>query len=93
MEMLAVTYYGGLSDRPITEYITILHEGYAGQKAARTLAQIARGSGAPPGLHSVAAYMDSISQIADLLNKSNHPALIRYQADGKFHRVIERIWA
>ena len=27
IEMLAVTYYGGLSDTPITEYLPIMHEG------------------------------------------------------------------
>jgi len=32
-QMLAVTYYGGLSDAPITEYLPILHEGYAGDRA------------------------------------------------------------
>ena len=31
--MISTTYYGALSDQPVTEYFPVLHEGYAGEKA------------------------------------------------------------
>ena len=40
-EMLSCTYYGSLSDRPITEYLPVLHDGYAGDKAMRQLMTMA----------------------------------------------------
>jgi pyruvate/2-oxoglutarate dehydrogenase complex dihydrolipoamide acyltransferase (E2) component len=36
-DMLTVTYYGCLSDKPVTEYLTVLHEGYAGRAAFTSL--------------------------------------------------------
>lgn len=87
-EMLAVTYYGAcLSSKPITEYITVLHEGYAGEKARAMLAQIARKAGAESALE-----LSDLDLIAATLQRATPPSIIGYKADGKFHRVLMREW-
>jgi DNA repair protein RadD len=85
-EMLAVTYYGALSDKPITEYLPINHEGYAGQKALALLGEAKRQSHAPNTEES------SLDGIADAMNKGVAPAIITYKQDGKFYRVLTRSW-
>ena len=40
-EMFMVTYYGALSDKPISEYLTVRHPGYAGSKAMQTFLMLA----------------------------------------------------
>lgn len=87
-DMLAVTYYGDLSDPTVTEYLTIGYEGYAGQKAARTLYQIAERSGIKHGGLNVR----TIDEMAQNMNECAPPASIEYRQDGKFHRVIKRTW-
>lgn len=76
-EMLKVTYYGDLSDPPITEYFTIFYDGPAGNKARNTVEKI-----------RVAVGVDSPSDLKD----AQHPITIKYRKDGKFHRVLERKW-
>ena len=85
-KMIKVTYYGALSDRPIIEYLPILHEGYAGQKAMASLASIARQSGItlPNG--------GSLVGLCKILNDGRAPGEIEYLKDGKFNRVNRRIW-
>ena len=85
--MLAVTYYGALSDRPITEYLTVSHDGYAGQKARVVLAKIVQQSEAGDVMQS-----ETLDDVAFFLNKANFPALIKFKKDGKFHRVMDRRW-
>ena len=46
--MLACTYYGSLSDKPITEYLPVLHDGYAGQRAMQQLFSMANSGAIPP---------------------------------------------
>lgn len=86
-DMLAVTYYGALSDTPVTEYLTVLHDGYAGDKALRLLATIAGKAGATlePGA--------GLDDTADALNAGAPPAELEYRRDGKFYRVLKREWA
>ncbi len=85
-EMLAVTYYGALSDKPITEYLPINHTGYAGQKALESLWVAKQSSNAPT------AEDTSLDGIADAMNKGAAPATITYKQDGKFYRVLTRSW-
>ena len=85
-EMLAVTYYGALSDKPITEYLPINHEGYAGQRALENLIIAKRHSNAPN------TEEPSLDGIADAMNKGVAPATITYKQDGKFYRVLTRSW-
>ena len=88
-EMLAVTYYGALSDAPVTEYFCVDHEGYAGDKAKSLFNKICANSNVNSvysgnvDLDKVAAYMQK---------KSTTPSLIEYTKDGKFYRVINRSW-
>lgn len=84
-EMLAVTYYGGLSDPPVTEYLPVLHDGYAGQKAAQNFVTIARQAG-------VQTNAQGLDEAVKSMAGSRPPALIEYKKDGKFFRVIRREW-
>lgn len=86
-DMLAVTYYGALSDIPVTEYLCITHEGYAGIKAYDLLFHIANKSNCE-NIYSCHEVMD----FSNVLNAANPPSLIEYTKDGKFYRVINRSW-
>lgn len=86
-EMLKATYYGtAISDPMIHEYLTILHDGYAGEKARRTLGTIAQSSGVQ------LADAPDFYALPDLLNDGIAPSWIKYQKDGKFYRILERKW-
>lgn len=87
-DMLAVTYYGALSDPSVTEYLTVGYDGYAGQKAARQLYAMAESAGIRDG----GLATDSLDEIAENMNEANPPSLIEYRRDGKFFRVIRRKW-
>jgi DNA repair protein RadD len=84
--MLAVSYYGRLSDPSVTEYFPVLHEGYAGQKAMKQVYEIA--------VHAKIVGMDvnNLSSLAAQLSKGNCPKLISYKKDGKFYRINNREW-
>lgn len=85
-EMLKVTYYGDLSDKPISEYLTIQHDGYAGQKAMRKLIDIASGSGA------VIAFVRELDELCAVMNKATKPTVVSYRKAGKFFDVLNRRW-
>jgi DNA repair protein RadD len=87
-EMLAVTYYGGLSDPPVTEYLPVLHEGYAGTKAMRQLYEYAMQAGIVEGGLNV----QNLQDMADNMNNANPPATIEFIKSGKFFRVLNRSW-
>ena len=84
-DMLQVSYYGGLADPIVTEYLPVLHEGYAGDKARRQMIGIAVKSGAND-------LSDDLAEMAQAMTASKAPALLKFKRDGKFHRVIERVW-
>lgn len=88
IEMLAVTYYGSLSDTPITEYLPIMHEGYAGQRAMGQLLSMANSASIVPGGLNVKTLVDMVQN----MNNATPPKLIEYRKDGKFFRVIKRSW-
>jgi len=88
IEMLAVTYYGGLSDTPITEYLPIMHEGYAGQRAMSQLLSIANSASIVPGGLNV----KTMEEMVQNMNNATPPEWIEYRKDGKFFRVIKRSW-
>ena len=85
-EMLKVTYYGDLSDKPISEYLTIQHDGYAGQKAMRKLIDIASGSGA------IISFVRELDDLCDVMNKATKPSIVSYRKAGKFFDVLDRKW-
>jgi hypothetical protein len=83
--MLAVTYYGGLSEPTVTEYLAVMHEGYAGQKAAMLFVTMAKSAGVdskPVGLD------EAVSAMRD----SKPPRLIEYKREGKFFKILRREW-
>jgi DNA repair protein RadD len=86
-EMLAVAYYGGLSDPLVEEYFPITHGGYAGDKAIGTITGILTRSGRWVEAES------TLDDWAGWLNKCNIPTTIDYRRDGRFYRVLRRTWA
>jgi DNA repair protein RadD len=86
-EMLAVTYYGGLSDPPVTEYLAVTHEGYAGEKSRRLLAEIAHQAGVVLDYGAV-----DLHQMAGQMTEGRPPATIEFRKDGKFYTIIKRIY-
>lgn len=87
-ESLRVRYYGGLTET-IDEYLTIAHDGYAGDKARRLLARIASDAGMSPGW----ALVDDLDEIAREMNATPPPAVVRYTQRGKFAEILKREWA
>lgn len=86
-EMLSCTIYGGISDKPVTSYHPVLHEGYAGQKSRQEIAYIAEQANAKISYSSA-----DLTDLAIQLNKGMPPSMIEYKVDGKFFRVIRREW-
>jgi DNA repair protein RadD len=86
-EMLSLTYYGGLSDPPVTEYLAVTHDGYAGEKSRRLLAEIAHKAGVT--LDYAAA---DLHEMAQTLTQGQPPTAIEFKREGKFFTVMKRIW-
>jgi len=84
-EMLSCTYYGGLSDTPVTEYLAVTHDGYAGEKSRRLLATLAKQSGA-----SLDYGCSDIQSQADSMSQAKPPSAIEYKREGKFFSIINR---
>jgi hypothetical protein len=88
--MIALTYYGGLTDPPITEYLPVLNQGYAGNKAMQLLQDIGQRSNATlTGINQAA---EPLTYLVVQMNQSNPPAMISYKRDGKFYKVLKRLW-
>jgi DNA repair protein RadD len=87
-DMLAVAYYGGLSDNPVTEYFAITHDGYAGQKALQKLANVASQAQVKEGGLNV----ETLEDMALNLTEATPPTMIKYVKKGKFNEVLERQW-
>jgi DNA repair protein RadD len=87
-QMLAVTYYGSLSDGPITEYLPILHDGYAGQMALQKLIGIARSANCV----NAVLYSKGHDIAIEINKQSTPPSMIEYRKDGKFFKVTRRKW-
>jgi DNA repair protein RadD len=87
-EMLAVTYYGGLSDPAVTEYLAITHDSYAGQMALQKLVTIAERAQIKPGGLNV----QSLEEMVQNMNQTQPPTSIEFKKDGKFFRVMRRRW-
>ena len=86
-EMLSVTYYGGLSDPPVTEYLAVTHDGYAGEKSRRLLADIAHRSGV-----ALDYGIADLHEMAQELTGGRPPSLIEFRREGKFFTIINRSW-
>jgi DNA repair protein RadD len=86
-EMLSVTYYGGLSDPPVTEYLAVTHDGYAGEKSRRLLTDMAYKAGVALN-YNVADLHDMAQQ----LTEGQPPSHIEFKREGKFFTVLKRSW-
>ena len=86
-DMLSVTYYGGLSDMPVTEYLAVTHEGYAGEKSRRLLADMAHKA----GIELDYGWSD-LHEVAQLLTKGMPPSSIEFKREGRFFSIINRTW-
>lgn len=91
-EMLSCTYYGSLSDKPITEYLPVLHDGYAGERAMQQLFKMANSSGAHLAEAERMGDSEGLEYLAVQMSNSQPPKAIEYKMDGKFHRVLKRSW-
>mgnify|MGYP001374651903 CR=1 FL=1 len=88
--MLKVDYYGvKLSDPVVSEYLCVLHVGYAGEKALRQLAYMVKKSGMH---HDGLTLEDDLDQVADYMNHGTPPTWIEFQRDGRFFQVQKREW-
>jgi DNA repair protein RadD len=86
LDMIQVTYYGALSEPPIREYLTVFHEGYAGQKALAKLATISTNSGVPADMEDWRSWCKAVTE------EGKRPASIKFVKNGKFYNVTERTW-
>jgi len=90
-KLLLVRYYSKImSDPVVMEYLTVLHGGYAGQKALRTILEIAAQAGVVEKLQNQKT--ESLIESADIMNRGEPPKKIFFKMDGKYHRVTSRIW-
>ena len=91
IDMLCVDYEDAvLTGEKVTEYITILHDGYARWRAQTTLDAIVRGCGGFIG--DIAVTEENLEQIAEVLNNAAPPEYIDIKKDGKYYRVLDRRW-
>jgi DNA repair protein RadD len=86
-EMLSCTFYGGLSDAPVTEYLCVTHDGYSGEKARRLLAEIAHKAGIELDYSAV-----DLHQMAQQMTNGTPPRTIQFSREGKFYTVKKRSW-
>jgi DNA repair protein RadD len=86
-ESLRVRYYSGLTDS-VDEYLTIAHDGYAGDKARRLLARVATDAGLSPGW----ALSSDLDEVARIMNSAASPSVVRYTQRGKFAEILTRRW-
>src|SRR5690625_6519895 len=89
--MLLVTYYGAdLSSRPVREYITLGYGGWAGQKAARTMAGSVNHSLSGPSMLRKMVGGDGgpdlDREVGSMGRHATAPPASEGQIDGKCHR-------
>jgi len=89
-DMIAVTYYGTLTDPPITEYLPLLNPGYAGSKAMQLLHDM--GSYSNATLSGINQSASPLMYLVVQMNQAKPPSQIQYKKDGKFYRVVKRLW-
>jgi DNA repair protein RadD len=86
-EMLSLTYYGGLSDLPVTEYLAVTHDGYAGEKSRRLLSDIAYKAKVALDYRAT-----DLHDMAQQLTEGQPPSHIEFKREGKFFTVLKRTW-
>lgn len=91
-KMLSVSYYSGITEKPIVEYLPLLHDGYAGDKAIKTLLHIIKESGATIDENCNIEGEKGLDVIVNRMNKIKHPNSIKYRRNGKFFKIISRCY-
>ena len=86
-EMITCTMYGSLSDAPVTSYYAITHDGFAGERARKNLADIAHKSGVVLDYASA-----DLHDIAKQMTDGKPPKTIEYKRDGRFYTVLSHKW-
>lgn len=91
IQMLGVEYEDEImTGASIKEFITILHDGYAKYRAEIIMQEMIKYSGADlPNFEATADYLETV---AEAMNNARCPAKIEYEKDGKYYRVLRRIW-
>jgi hypothetical protein len=83
--MVAVTYYGCLSDPPVTEYFPLLNPGYAATAAQKNLFVICNRGG-----FEIKSF--ALEDIVSQMNNEKKPCSIEYCKEGPFYRVVKHVW-
>jgi len=87
IDMLVISYSESLDGDAVKEYLTILHEGFAGKKGIITLRLIADRAGIS---------IDDCETLADVAKTMNEygtpPHVLKYKREGKYYRVLGREW-
>jgi len=68
----------------------VLNQGYAGNKAMTLLHDIAQRSNAT--LSGINEASEPLIYLVQQMNDSNPPKTISYKRDGKFYKVVKRLW-
>ena len=91
IQMLCVEYEDAiLTGSSIKEFITILHDGYARYRAEVIMQEMIKYSGANlPNFEETTDYLETV---AEAMNNAKCPAKIEYKKDGKYYRILRRIW-
>lgn len=101
--MLKCVYYGkNMLDKPVTEFFPIFHDGYVGKKAMAAFINIEDWSRIDSGQIHYECYIENgtlmsgrLSDCAEIMNQSHlyiPPHTIKYTMDGKYPRVIDRLF-
>ena len=88
-EMLAVSYYGGLSDTPVQQYFAITNQNqFVRSRALNELHSIARKANLPDG----SLVVSTLDEMAETLTNGQPPKLVKYKKDGRFFNVLGTEW-
>jgi len=88
LECLLIKYSVQGRKTPIVEYLLVLHPGWIGQNANKTLKLMADKLGVKDELQK----LNEISQVARLMNTTKSPAAIEYKKEGKYPTIVQRLW-
>jgi len=86
VDMIVVCYYGEMTEKPVYEYLTIWHTGYAGIKGMQKLTSILNRLGM-----LTEDYDDVAKLIVDAENK-DHPTALALKQRGKFYDIVDKEW-
>lgn len=93
-EMVKLTYYGNLSDTPISEYFAVTHEGYAAKKSMQTLGDICARAEMNINFQDFGGgYGLNIANFVQFANKNGRPPdTVKHVKSGKFYNITGRYW-